>query len=363
MKKKLLVILLALSLVGCTPNVESTESTNKPTNVIGHIESSESSNTESIESTTEPTAEPTEPVESTVKPTESTEDTTIYPNFLAQFPTTDFEVLRHTFGDVELDPENLETPIASIELNENKPLFKDYTTEEFEKYSDLDIFGRCGTAFANISKTTIPTEERGQIGQIKPSGWHTSNYNEYPGLVDGNYLYNRCHLIAFMLAGENANEKNLITGTRYLNIKGMLPYEDMVHDYMEENPNNHVMYRVTPAYFEDELLARGVIMEAYSVEDNGKLQFCVWCYNLQPDIVINYANGDNHYYKEETETTTTEPINVSYILNTNSKKIHLASCSAVKDMKPQNKEVTDKSYEELISEGYTPCGLCKPGEN
>ena len=130
-------------------------------------------------------------------------------------------------------------------VNSNKPFFtkRDYTTEPFETYSELDSLGRCGIAYANICKEIMPTEERGEIGMVKPSGWHTIKYN---GIVDGNYLYNRCHLVGYQLAGENANEKNLITGTRYLNVTGMLPFENQVANYIEENPGNHVLYRVTP---------------------------------------------------------------------------------------------------------------------
>ena len=177
-------------------------------------------------------------------------------------------------------------------VDDNKPGFadSDMTTEPFEKYSELDNLGRCGAAFANICQETMPNEERGEIGMIKPSGWHTANYHE---LVDGNYLYNRCHLIAFSLAGENANEKNLITGTRYMNVEGMLPFENEVYDYVEST-NHHVLYRVTPIFEGDNLLASGVEMEAMSVEDDGDgISFHVYCYNVQPNIIIDYATGDS----------------------------------------------------------------------
>lgn len=253
---------------------------------------------------------------------------------------------------------------AYVEINNNVPFFTDYTTNVFEEYSDLDNLGRCGVAYANICKELQPTEKRGNIGSVKPSGWQTSNYNEYPGLIDGNYLYNRCHLIGYQLAGENANEKNLITGTRYLNIDGMLPYENMVDDYIEQNPNNHVMYRVTPMYNGDDLVAQGVLMEGYSVEDNGKLQFCVYCYNVQPGIMIDYSNGDNFYVGGETTVSNTdntvENEEVTYILNTHTKKIHMPTCGSANSMKEENKEETHKSIEELESEGYTCCGSCKP---
>ncbi len=179
-----------------------------------------------------------------------------------------------------------------VELDGNVPSFSDSekVTTAFENYSDLDELKRCGVAYANICKEIMPTEKRGSIGSVKPSGWHTMNYHE---LVDGNYLYNRCHLIAFELAGENANVKNLITGTRYLNVKGMLPYENAVAKYVKST-NNHVLYRVTPVFEGDNLVATGVKMEAWSVEDNGKgICFNIFVYNVQPGIAIDYATGDS----------------------------------------------------------------------
>jgi len=176
-----------------------------------------------------------------------------------------------------------------VYINSNVPFFteSDLTTTSYEKYSKLDSLGRCGVAVASIGKDIMPTEERGTIGSVKPSGWHTVRYQG----IDGNYLYNRCHLIGYQLSGENANEKNLITGTRYLNVKGMLPFENMVAEYVEET-DNHVLYRVTPIFEEDNLLASGVLIEAKSVEDNGKgIQFNVYCYNVQPGIEIDYKTG------------------------------------------------------------------------
>lgn len=178
-----------------------------------------------------------------------------------------------------------------VEINNNIPYFteEDYTTNVFETYSNLDKLGRCGVAYANICTEIMPKEPRGEIGSVKPSGWQTIRYN---GIVEGNYLYNRCHLIGYQLAGENANKKNLITGTRYLNVQGMLPFENMVDDYIEKNENNHVLYRVTPIYEGSNLVASGVEMEAYSVEDKGKgVCFNIYVYNVQPGIEINYADG------------------------------------------------------------------------
>ena len=179
-----------------------------------------------------------------------------------------------------------------VEINNNKPFFEkdEIHTESFERYSELDLLGRCGVAYANVSKETMPDEERGQIGMIKPTGWHTV---KYPKIIDSRYLYNRCHLIAWCLSGENANEKNLITGTRYMNTEGMLPFENMIANYIDET-GNHVLYRVTPVFEGINLVASGVLMEAYSVEDRGAgIQFCVYCYNVQPGIEIDYATGES----------------------------------------------------------------------
>lgn len=176
-----------------------------------------------------------------------------------------------------------------IAINNNMPTFEEVSTKSFESYSSLDELGRCGVAYACIGKDLMPTEERGSIGSVKPTGWQTMKYD----IVDGKYLYNRCHLIGFQLSGENANEKNLITGTRYMNVEGMLPFENMVADYVKET-GNHVMYRVTPIFEGDNLLASGVQMEAYSVEDDGEgICFNVYVYNVQPGITIDYTDGDS----------------------------------------------------------------------
>lgn len=174
-----------------------------------------------------------------------------------------------------------------VTINNNIPYFeeKDFTTESFEIYNKLDNLGRCGVAYANICMEIMPTENRGDISDIYPTGWIQEEY-------DGEYLYNRCHLIGHQLAGENANEFNLITGTRYFNVSGMLPFENRVANYIDSNPNNHVLYRVTPIFAGDNLVANGVQMEAYSVEDKGKgVCFNVFVYNVQPGINIDYATG------------------------------------------------------------------------
>ena len=272
------------------------------------------------------------------------------------------------------------------EVNGNQPYFteEELTTQSFETYSELDSLGRCGMAYANVGQDLMPTEPRGEIGAVKPTGWHLVKYDN----VDGKYLYNRCHLIAYMLAAENANPQNLITGTRYLNVQGMLPFETKVCDYVK-NTGNHVLYRVTPIFDGDNLLADGVLMEAYSVEDAGEgISFCVFAYNVQPGIGIDYATGDNWAegsgtyqstvasVAEETpvpqpETDTAVQITpessapqesqgITYVLNTNTKKFHYPTCSSVDDMKEKNKQTYTGSREEVINMGYVPCKRCNP---
>ena len=272
------------------------------------------------------------------------------------------------------------------EVNGNQPYFteEELTTQSFETYSELDSLGRCGVAYANVGQDLMPTEPRGEIGAVKPTGWHLVKYDN----VDGKYLYNRCHLIAYMLAAENANPQNLITGTRYLNVQGMLPFETKVCDYVK-NTGNHVLYRVTPIFDGDNLLADGVLMEAYSVEDAGEgISFCVFAYNVQPGIGIDYATGDNWAegsgtyqstvasVAEETpapqpETDTAVQITpessapqesqgITYVLNTNTKKFHYPTCSSVDDMKEKNKQIYTGSREEVINMGYVPCKRCNP---
>jgi len=250
-----------------------------------------------------------------------------------------------------------------VAINNNIPNFSesDYTTKSYEYYSNLDNLGRCGVVIACIGTDIMPTEERGSIGQVKPTGWHTVKYD----CVDGKYLYNRCHLIGYQLSGENANTKNLITGTRFMNVDGMLPFENMVADYVKET-DNHVLYRVTPIYDGNNLLATGVQMEAYSIEDDGDgICFNVFVYNAQPQISINYANGESSYVGGGSNDVEEEPTNsndttASYILNKNTKKFHYPSCSSVDRMKESNKEYYTGSREELINRGYDPCGNCHP---
>ena len=200
----------------------------------------------------------------------------------------------NTIIDLSTIPQYSSSPY--VEINNNIPYFteEEMTQEAFEKYSNLDDLGRCGVAMANICKEIMPPEDaqREEIGSIKPTGWIQKRYDS---LIKDKYLYNRCHLIGWQLAGENANKNNLITGTRYLNTEGMLPFENKVAEYINKNENNHVLYRVTPIFEGNNFLASGVEMESWSVEDNGQgIHFNVYCYNVQPGIVIDYATGENH---------------------------------------------------------------------
>lgn len=255
-----------------------------------------------------------------------------------------------------------------VVVNNHKPFFseKDYTTTSFEKYSPHDSLGRCGVAFANIGEDLMPTEARGSIGMVKPTGWHSIRYEN----VDGRYLYNRCHLIGFQLTGENANEENLITGTRYMNINGMLPFENMVADYVSET-GNHVLYRATPIFEGDNLLASGVLMEGWSVEDDGEgICYNVFCYNVQPGIIIDYSNGDSKakdgskpYGSSDTSTPSSKQNSAgttTYIANKNTKKFHYPYCGSVGQMKEKNKKPLTCTRDEAIRQGYSPCGNCNP---
>lgn len=288
---------------------------------------------------------------------------------------------------------------AYVAVNNNEPFFtdSDMTTTAFENYSDLDSLGRCGVAYANICKEIMPTEKRGKIGMIKPSGWHTVKYD----VIKDRYLYNRCHLIGYQLAGENANPKNLITGTRYLNVEGMLPFENLVADYVN-NTGNHVLYRVTPMFSGSNLVANGVLIEAKSVEDNGGgILFNVYCYNVQPGVGINYENGDSWLdgtapQEQSAQTgaaqnggsqssdgsgagesgssgsitgsaasgSDTSPAENSVSDSSNSKtmvhitatgkKYHRAGCRTLK------KSDTEVTLDEAKSMGLSPCGICNP---
>lgn len=279
-------------------------------------------------------------------------------------------------------------------VNDNVPAFtaEERTAESFESYSDLDSLGRCGAAFANVGTDLMPTERRGYIGDVRPSGWHTVKYND---IIDGNYLYNRCHLIGYQLTGENANTQNLITGTRWLNVQGMLPFENAIAEYVKST-GNHVLYRVTPIFEGENLVASGVEMEGESMEDNGaSIHFHIYAFNIQPGISIDYVDGESWEENDfaaqlaaaqETQSLLEDNIiaissgavtnlealssgsdsandgtvSGTYVLNTNTKKFHLPECESVRQMGENNKEEYEGSRDTLLQEGYEPCKSCNP---
>ena len=236
----------------------------------------------------------------------------------------------------------------------------DFTENEladvaFEQYAPLDRLGRCGAAMACLGTELMPNEERESIGHIKPSGWVQAQYD----FIDGKNLYNRCHLIGFQLSGENDNERNLITGTRHMNVEGMLPFENMVADYIKET-GNHVLYRVTPVFEDKNMLAKGVRIEAMSVEDNGAgIQFHIFAYNIQPGVVINYQTGESIAEKSDDGETYSDNEQL-YILNIKSKKFHFPDCNQAKTIKKENYKEIRASRNELLDLEYVPAGCCNP---
>ena len=252
-------------------------------------------------------------------------------------------------------------------INGNKPVFSkdELKTVGYEKYSPLDSLDRCGAALASCGIEIMPAkdEERGSINSVTPSGWIQATYDT--SIVSGGYLYNRCHLIGWQLSAENANEKNIITGTKYLNINGMLPFENMIADYIKET-KNHVAYRVTPIFEGNNLVCSGVQLEAYSIEDNGAgICFNVYCYNVQPGVIIDYATGSSRLEgvdpaSSQSGSVTLAPSgdDIDYVLNTNTKKIHLPSCRYAKDMTGDNRKDYCGKIEDLIAQGYERCKTC-----
>lgn len=336
MKKQLhrilATLILVVGLTGCTGNTSISETTT----ISSSVES-----VESVESVDE-----TEEIEIQIE--EDTESVSLVESINSQF-----SVIEYADGD------------TYAIINNNIPDFNSdekELTDAFETYAELDELGRCGVAYANICKELMPTEDREGIGHIKPSGWQSVKYD----IVDGKYLYNRCHLIGFQLAGENANELNLITGTRQLNVDAMLFFENDIANYVEET-GNHVLYRVTPVFNGDDLVASYVQLEGFSVEDNGDgICFNVICYNMQDGIEIDYSTGESWLKGEKIDNieTTAESVesgnNQVYVLNINSGKFHKSSCSEVKRMKPENKKEFNCSRDQLLDDGYTSCGKCKP---
>lgn len=248
-----------------------------------------------------------------------------------------------------------------VELDGNLPGFslEERTTDSFETYSTLDALGRCGPAYACIGQDLMPTEDRESISSVRPTGWVQAEYD----FVEGGSLYNRCHLIGFQLTGENANEENLITGTRYMNVEGMLPFENMVADYIKET-GNHVLYRAIPFFEGENLVASGVVMEAFSVEDEGEgVCFHVYVYNVQPGVEIDYATGESWETGDSASSaleSQAEEQETDYVLNTSSKKFHRPDCPSVDSMSGKNRQEYHGTREELIAQGYEPCGSCNP---
>lgn len=382
-----LVFIFSLAVsMGTLDSVSNTDAVNGSTEVVS-VESVDGEAQESGKITQVSILSETLSLSETPSPSET-------PTTKAQSSTaTEKKQLQQQF-DLSNIPEYTGNPY--VEVNQNVPYFteNELSKTSYEYYSELDSLGRCGACVASVGKDIMPTEERGEIGAIKPTGWHTV---KYMGLIDGNYLYNRCHLIGYQLTGENANTRNLITGTRYMNVEGMTPFENMVADYVNET-GNHVLYRVTPIFDGNNLLATGVLMEGKSVEDNGTgILFNVYCYNVQPGIVINYANGESSLDKsaevnvhgtensgitEATETTQSSFVAVAtpqqeqqttsatgaYAVNSKNGKIHkVGACPATGTGKSaMSSPVYFDSYEEAESYSITiapnqskrKCGNC-----
>ncbi len=246
-------------------------------------------------------------------------------------------------------------PKAYQEIAGNTPLFSKelLIPYSFETYHELDALGRCGEAMACLGQEVMPTEPREAIGMIRPSGWQIVRYDT----IDGKYLYNRCHLIGYQLSGENKNDRNLMTGTRFFNVQGMLPFENRVAAYIKDT-GNHVLYRVTPLYRGENLLASGVILEAYSIEDEGTgLCLFVFIPNYQPGIMIDYATGASTLCEEEAET---EKEKQPYILNIKTKKFHKPMCSSAANIADKNRKEILAARDDLIDKGYSACSVCKP---
>ena len=348
----LLVLFLALSLAlsGCTDTLDST-SKNK---------------TEATKDDAKKESKKEKDSKKEVSKTDSTTTTTEVP----KTETPPAPAVATTFDKASLPSY---AGKAYVAINNNTPFFTAdqlASKTSFETYSNLDSLGRCGVAYANIGTDLMPTSPRGSIGSVKPSGWHTVKYD----CVDGKYLYNRCHLIGFQLTAENANNKNLITGTRYLNIEGMLPFENMVADYVKET-KNHVLYRITPVFNDNNLLASGVLLEGCSIEDAGKgIKFCVYAYNVQPGVTINYSTGESQGPAVVAQTPAPAPapapnptpapsstaISETYVLNTSTKKFHKPTCGSTKTIKDSNKGSYTGTRDDLIKQGYSPCGNCNP---
>lgn len=346
-----------------------------PSGTIFDVSSDEKSFTDASQTKTEQASTEEKAITATIEASLTEDSTFSESTSVLEVTTTEPTQVNTSFTLDDIPPFDA-SPYYVV--NDNMPFFTPdaIITSSYEFYSDLDELSRCGACFACISIDMMPTTEREGIGMIKPSGWQLSKYD----FVDGKYLFNRCHLIGYQLTGENANLNNLITGTRYMNIQGMLPYENKTADYIRST-GNHVMYRVTPIFEGNNLVATGVLMEGYSVEDDGQgICFNVFCYNSQPGVIIDYANGENRLDESSdiiildsfVEDTDEPPVidrdmpdnsdeqSQTYILNKNTKKIHYPWCSSVDDMAEHNKQEFTGDINEVISQGYSPCKRCNP---
>jgi len=368
----LLLLLLCLSLIACDVTAndgqnETTDATSVTAGIASTGPDSPSATTPSSNQTTaftggvsatETTATTTSTTASGTSATTATSATT--QGTTASTAATTAPIVSPppvTDGfDLSLIPSFSSEPFYHV--NNGTPFFtpEEITAEAYEFYDDLDGLGRCTLAMACLGRELMPTDDRGSISHVDPTGWHSVIYSN----VSGGYLYNRCHLIGWQLTGENANRENLITGTKYLNVEGMLPFENMIADYIKET-NNHVMYRVTPIFEGNNLLCTGVLLEAYSVEDQGEgIQFNVFCYNSQPGIDIDYSTGASQQAPDVNNPNTPPPLeNATYIINTNTKRIHSITSKYAGNL-TSNMEYTTKSMEELLAEGYTACKTCDP---
>lgn len=365
-----LFLTLLLTLSACTTGDVTGTQNNNPTGQssfpTGTTEESTAPPTDATESTqaSDPT-QATQPTESTpsteatdatqaTKPTEGTQ-ATVPPTK----PPVQAEIPALSQPDFDLSDVPEFSGDLYVSLNGGNPTFYEnqYTTTSYEYYSQLDRLGRCGTVVACIGIDLMPTDSRGSISSVTPSGWVQASYST--DLIPGGYLYNRSHLIGWQLTGENANEQNLITGTKEFNQNGMLPFENMVADYIKET-ENHVLYRVTPVYDGSNLVAHGIHLEAWSVEDYGDgICLNVFIYNVQPGIVIDYATGASQL-ESDTEPEEGTGEEKEYILNTNTHKFHSPDCRSAANIKPNNKESYTGTRESLIEDGYSPCGNCDP---
>ena len=344
-KVSALLLVLVLTLSACVP--ASSQGSIPSTGAESTAGSSLPSNSDDSHTSSEPTGEttPSDPAEPSVP------DDPVSPPVQTEIPA-----LTQPKFDLSAVPAYKDS--AFVHINNGIPSFTEnqYTTQSYEHYSALDSLGRCGATVACVGRDLMPTGNRGSISSVTPSGWIQAQYD----IVSGKYLYNRAHLIGWQLTGEDANKQNLITGTKYFNSSGMLPFENMVADYIKET-GNHVLYRVTPIYDGNNLVASGVHMEAWSVEDEGDgICFNVFVYNVQPGIIIDYATGNSRPENSEGSNEENDDTVMDYVLNTNSKKFHFPDCKSAGKISAGNRKEYTGTREDLISDGYSPCGNCKP---